>query len=337
MAKVSRRRHGRRSAALPVKAVEEPTTETGAFRATFEFGGARLKFLLDQGAAIVRDQRLTIAAPPSNGATPHAPLPRHAGLVPVPGRRLSEVPDEDGGPDWLWEERLPSGAVVCVEGDPDLGKSFLTLDLASRVSTGSPMPFETERRSAAGVVLANAEDRPGVVKARARAAGIDLDRVRILTGSECGGLLGDLDRLEAAIMSVQAKMVVVDPLMAALGRATNARVDQSVRKELSPLSDLAGRLGTTIVLVRHLTKGAGSNAKYRGSGSIGLTGAFRSQLAVTEHPERRDERLVSWVKHNWGAKPAPITYRIVSAGKVARVEWLEQLADSAVPEHRGAR
>ena len=41
---------------------------------------------------------------------------------------------------WLWPGYVPLGKITVLEGDPDLGKSTLTLALAAAVSTGSGMP-----------------------------------------------------------------------------------------------------------------------------------------------------------------------------------------------------
>jgi len=32
---------------------------------------------------------------------------------------------------WLWEKRIPRGKLTTLDGDPGLGKSLLTLDLAA--------------------------------------------------------------------------------------------------------------------------------------------------------------------------------------------------------------
>jgi RecA-family ATPase len=41
---------------------------------------------------------------------------------------------------WLWQKRIPQGKLVVIGGDPGLGKSYLTLDIAARVSLGGPWP-----------------------------------------------------------------------------------------------------------------------------------------------------------------------------------------------------
>src|SRR5579862_2367724 len=43
-------------------------------------------------------------------------------------------------PAWLWEGRIPLGRVTLLEGAAGAGKSFVALDLAARVTKGTPWP-----------------------------------------------------------------------------------------------------------------------------------------------------------------------------------------------------
>ena len=40
---------------------------------------------------------------------------------------------------WLSPGRLTLGKLTIIDGNPDLGKSFITLDLCARVTTGRPL------------------------------------------------------------------------------------------------------------------------------------------------------------------------------------------------------
>ena len=61
-----------------------------------------------------------------------------SGHAPPVGKLLSEVMPEEV--EWLWPGRLPLGKLAVLDGDPGLGKSVLTLDLAARVSAGLELP-----------------------------------------------------------------------------------------------------------------------------------------------------------------------------------------------------
>ncbi len=52
--------------------------------------------------------------------------------------RLADVAAEDVR--WLWPGRIPYGKLTLLVGDPRLGKSFMTLDMAARLSTATPWP-----------------------------------------------------------------------------------------------------------------------------------------------------------------------------------------------------
>ena len=42
--------------------------------------------------------------------------------------------------EWVWNGYIPAGMISLLDGDPGLGKSTFTLDLAARISTGRAMP-----------------------------------------------------------------------------------------------------------------------------------------------------------------------------------------------------
>lgn len=56
--------------------------------------------------------------------------------------RLSEVPPEEVT--YLWFPYLPNGKVSIVQGDGGLGKSWLSLAIATAVTTGSPLPGDPD-------------------------------------------------------------------------------------------------------------------------------------------------------------------------------------------------
>src|ERR1700733_7024939 len=41
---------------------------------------------------------------------------------------------------WLWPNVIPEGKLVILDGDPDVGKSLIALDLCARLSTGRAFP-----------------------------------------------------------------------------------------------------------------------------------------------------------------------------------------------------
>ncbi|MDP6582331.1 MAG: AAA family ATPase, partial [Vicinamibacterales bacterium] len=221
---------------------------------------------------------------------------------PAVGVLLSDVTPERV--EWLWLGRIPSGKVTLIDGDPGLGKSALTTDLAARVSTGRPMP-DGEPCEAGGVVILTAEDAlADTVRPRLDAAGANSTRIiavpTVGTGEDehMPSVPGDLGAIEVAIQRVDARLVIIDPLMAYLGGEVNSHRDQDVRRALAPIAQLAERTGVAVLIIRHLNKDQGGKAIYRGGGSIGISGAARSVLLVAEDPDDLDRRILVPVKAN---------------------------------------
>jgi AAA domain len=140
----------------------------------------------------------------------------------------------------------------------------------------------------------------------------------------------DIPLLEEAIARVGARLVVIDPLMAYLDGRINSWRDQDVRATLAPLARLGEKTGAAILILRHLTKGGGANALYRGGGSIGIIGAARSGLVVAKNPDNPEqERILASSKSNLGPPMPSLRYRLAAPppedttrDPTPRAEWL---------------
>ena len=244
---------------------------------------------------------------------------------------------------WLWPGLIPLGAITLLDGDPGLGKSLLTLDLAARVTTGRAMPLGAPGvadgagvAGVAGVALLSAEDNiAATIIPRLRLAGADIARVGFVrnvpivdatteqTLQRSFVLPDDIPWLEKAIQRIAARLVVIDPLMSFLDGGVNSWRDQDVRRALAPLAALAERTGAAILILRHLNKATGGNPTYRGGGSIGIIGAARSGLLVAKHPDNPDhERVLTAIKSNLGPPMPSLRYQIVAP--LSGIEGLEE-------------
>lgn len=246
--------------------------------------------------------------------------------APEIGIRLDTVVPE--AVSWLWPGRIPFGMLTVLDGDPSLGKSTLSLDIAARLSRGLPMPGCSEANEPAGVVLLSAEDDLAVtVRPRLDAAGADCSRILALPiigeGEESRppSIPEDLDALTLAVAQVDARLVVLDPLMAILSPNVDAHKDQSIRRALHLLSVFAGDTGAAVLIVRHLNKQAGGNPLYRGGGSIGIVGAARSGLLVGRDPDDPTRRVLASTKSNLAPEQPSLAWHLESAGDVSRVVW----------------
>ena len=60
--------------------------------------------------------------------------------------------------EWLWRRYIPLGYITMLDGEPDKGKSLMTLDLIARVTTGVRMPDGSRGIAQAGAVIWTVED-----------------------------------------------------------------------------------------------------------------------------------------------------------------------------------
>jgi hypothetical protein len=200
------------------------------------------------------------------------------------------------------------------------------LDLAARLTTGRPFPDGAPPVAPSAAVILNAEDGArSTIRPRLQAAGADLSRVAIfdrLQGEAEIRLPSQVGLLEEVIRRKQASLVVIDPLLAFLDPGVNICHDPSVRRALAPLADLAAACQCAIILLRHLSKAAGTRALYRGLASIAFIAACRIAWLIGRDPKVPDQFVLSLVKNNLEQVPPSLAYRIVAAADAAQVCWL---------------
>ncbi len=279
----------------------------------------------------------------------------------VRGGHLSTVNLADVEPEqvkWLWQGYIPLGKVTVLDGDPGLGKSLLTLDLAARVTTGRDMPDGTPGVCGGVILLSAEDDLADTIRPRLDAAGADVAKVTALEAVgdvdvETGEvherpvyLPQDIPAVCQAIQEHGAVLAIIDPLMAFLDGDVNAHRDQDIRRALRPLAQCAQETGAAVVVIRHLNKAPGGKAIYRGGGSIGIAGAARSALLVAEDPDDENKRVLARVKSNLAAPVPALGYQLAqNADGVVSIEWLGVAAHTATsllatatvdPEERSA-
>jgi len=218
--------------------------------------------------------------------------------------------------EWLWDHRVARGKVSLWQGNPGQGKSMVTIEITAAVTTGAPLPGSCAF-GPADVILASAEDAlADTIRPRLDAAGGDPERVHAISLIKRGDretflTLDDVDLIEQLVRRHSAAVVVIDPLMAFLGKA-DAHKDQDVRTAISPLAKMAERTGAAVIVVVHMNKATGTaSAIYRSGGSIGIVGAARTAFLVSPHPEDAERKVIACVKSNIGPIPPAISYRIV--------------------------
>jgi putative DNA primase/helicase len=288
---------------------------------------------LDSGHAVAELAALAEAAPPwvpgtaaeagAGAGDEDDGLPADADVITACLSDIEAVPVE-----WLWPERVPLGKVTLFAGEAKVGKSFLTMDFAARISTGGEVPCGGgECMPVGSVVLLSAEDdAPDTIKPRLVAAGADTDKVHLLTTvrRDDGRMepfnLSYVPHLERAIVRLRdTKLVIIDPVSHYMGAGTDDFKAVQVRGVLGPLKDLAFRRRVAIVLVHHLNKGNGTRALNRVSGSGAYTALARSNWLVCKDPDDPRRRLFLSAGTNLVEEPSGLAYRVDR--EAARVVW----------------
>ncbi len=254
--------------------------------------------------------------------------------------RLSDVVEEELA--WLWPGRIPLGKLTLLAGDPGLGKSFVTIDMAARVSTGMPWPDCPGVPQTLGtVILFNSEDGiADTVVPRLKQAGGDLSRVIAMEGVQWTDDEGQehqrgfsLDRdlpnlIEVLKSNPDTRLVVIDPISAYCG-GTDSHKNADVRGLLAPLAQMASQYRVAVVMVTHLSKGSGGKAVYRAMGSLAFAAASRAVWHVVKDHEDDQRRLLLLTKMNVCPESTGMAYRLIDG----RVCWEETPVQMTADEH----
>jgi hypothetical protein len=251
---------------------------------------------------------------------------------------------------WLWPSRIALGKMTTFAGDPGLGKSFITLDMAARVSTGAAWPDGSGNAPKGSVIIMGVEDDlADTIRPRLNAAGADVRKVHALEGVEVRAkgkdpfqraiTLEDIAKIRTAADRLpDCKLIVIDPVSCFLGESDSHK-NAEIRALLAPLAKLAADKGLAAVIVSHLSKGSGP-AMYRTMGSIAFVAAARAAfLACKDRDDATDNRrLFLPVKNNIGNDKTGLAYRFAGEREQTRIEWepepVTTTADEATAEQR---
>jgi hypothetical protein len=255
--------------------------------------------------------------------------------------RLSDVQEREV--EWLWPNRIPLGKLTLLAGDPGLGKSFVMVDMAARVSTGTGWPDCYDQPQPVGsVIMFNCEDDiADTVLPRLKRAGGDPSKVIALQGiatidGESGerrqrGFSFDVDLpklIEVLEVNSDVRLVVIDPVSAYCG-ATDSHKNADIRAMLAPLSDMASQYRVAVVMVTHLAKGSGGKAVYRAMGSLAFAAAARAVWYVAKDHDDDKRRLILLTKINIAVEAAGLAYRLQDGA----VCWAETPVVMTADEH----
>jgi hypothetical protein len=196
---------------------------------------------------------------------------------PLPVVRASDIESLTCKPSWLIDQLWTHQAVGVIGGSPKSGKTWLALEIAVSVASGTSCLGRFAVLSPGLVLIYAAEDSATAIRSRietlARLHQVDFDRldVHIIT---VDALRLDRpehqDRLESTLLLYKPALLILDPLVRI--HAIDENVAGQVSMLLGYIRSLQRKSGAAIALVHHVRKNASPNGSagysLRGSGDL---------------------------------------------------------------------
>ena len=229
--------------------------------------------------------------------------------------RVAELPSDELAERWLVEQLWCAHSVGVIGGAPKCAKTWLGLDMALSVATGTPCLGKYAVPEPGPVLVYLAEDALPAVRERiegmARHRGLDLDEVEIhVITAPVLRLDHDRDRtrLWETVRRLRPRLLVLDPLVRLHGIDENHAGD--VAELLAYFRSLQRQLGLSVLLVHHTRKNAAGRccrrSGLRGSGDIHAFGDSNLYLRRTE------EHLILSSEHRAAPASAPVYLELVA-------------------------
>lgn len=227
--------------------------------------------------------------------------------------------------DWLWYPYLPSGCITIIDGDPGVGKSFVTMSLASIISSGMKLPFSSEEQEPRKVLILSPEDDEAVtLRPRLEMNNANLENIRFLKRHIT--LNKETTQfIENEIIKNQPKLVIIDPLLGFMGADVDMHRYNTTTEFMADIDAIARTHNVCIIGVRHLTKADHQDASKRGIGSVGILARARSAVIVAPTPEDKTVIAMAHTKANYAEKGKTLLFSLTGGGKNKQpvLHWLE--------------
>jgi hypothetical protein len=224
--------------------------------------------------------------------------------------------------EWLWPNFIPLARASMISGDPNVGKTWLALDIAARLSKGLAWPDGSPGPEAANVLYLTVEDNPhDTIRPRIDSLGGDPSKISIINPgypdfisfAEQDGI----KKLEQEILRIgNVRLVVLDPILDFSG-GINPNAAEQVRAFLTPLIHIAEKLNLALVLIAHLNKAQSQSAIYRTGGSTSAwLGKCRAAFMIFRDSEEKKKRYISAIKSNLAQDDPPQLSFIPDSGRL---------------------
>lgn len=241
--------------------------------------------------------------------------------------KISDVESEDV--DWLWYPYIPFGKITIIHGNPGDGKTNVALKIAATCSRGEALPGDVLKEPIS-IIYQTAEDGLGdTIRPRLEDADADLDRILTISEEKKSLTLKD-ERIEEAIKTTGARLLIIDPLQAYVGEDLDMNRANEVREVLKPLCRIAQTYKCAVILIGHLNKAQGINSVYRGMGSMDFAAAVRSILLVGRYKEDPNVRIMVHDKASLAPEGTSVAFQIDESAGFRWVEGYENVTSDEI-------
>jgi hypothetical protein len=247
-------------------------------------------------------------------------------MNPLPVQRASQLSTAGPQTQWLVEGLWSEQAVGILGGEPKCYKSFLALDVAVSVASGTACLRQFPVRRTGKVLLFPAEDSLAIVRQRlegiATMAQVDFPSlpVEVITAPSVRlDTASDRQRLADTIQQLQPILLILDPLIR-LHRIDENDASQ-VAALLSYLRELQRRFRLAILLVHHARKDSHSSRPGQAlRGSSELHGWGDSNLYM----RRKGPQLTLSTEHRAAPSQDSIPLQLTQIGSALALAVVDQ-------------
>jgi hypothetical protein len=246
---------------------------------------------------------------------PPPPMPALPLLPPLPRIKLTRADQiEVRPPQWLLRGMIERDSFALIFGDPGCGKSFLAIDWACRIATGTPWRGHAVKRGP--VVYVAGEGQQGFgrrIQAWSEHHGVSLAEVPLYSApavaipdpTDVAALIETIDfhvAVGAAAVG-NPSLVVIDTLARCFG-GDDESATQDMNKFVAACDVIRRRYGCTVLVVHH----SGHGDKSRARGAIALKAALDTEYRL----ENDNGLLLTATKMKEAEMPPPLAMKLVS-------------------------
>ena len=250
----------------------------------------------------------------------------------LPVKRAAEI-TESPPQQWLVESLWTQQAVGVLCAQPKSGKSWLALDFAVSVASGTPVLDRFAVPDPGPVLIFPAEDAVTVVRDRlagiCRHRDVDFESLDVwIIGSSVLRLdtPRDCEALEETVAALRPRLLILDPLIRIHGADENSATE--IAKILSFLRHVQRTYETAVQLIHHARKNGAGDPGLGLRGSTEIRAWSDTNLYIRH---RRGLELV--VEHRAAPAPAPVRLSL-SADDESAVHVAIEDAPPATPDLR---